>query len=73
MNDPIFQVDHLSLPPSILNDVSFTVERGRALTLSPPRLRYSPDCWSRAVSVVMIGYWRRATLCSALGKELAPC
>jgi len=45
VNDPIFQVDHLSLAypgrrgdpaPSILEDVSFTVERGRALTLVGP-------------------------------------
>ncbi len=45
MNDPIFQVDHLSLAypgrrgqpeAPILNDVSFTVERGRALTLVGP-------------------------------------
>jgi phosphonate transport system ATP-binding protein len=42
---PIFQVDHLSLAypgrrgypaAPILNDVSFTVERGRALTLVGP-------------------------------------
>ena len=45
MNDPIFQVDHLSLAypgrrgdpaPAILEDVSFTVECGRALTLVGP-------------------------------------
>ncbi len=45
MSDPIFQVDHLSLAypgrrgdraPAILEDVSFTVERGRALTLVGP-------------------------------------
>lgn len=45
MKDPIFQVDHLSLAypgrrgvptPSILEDVSFAVERGRALTLVGP-------------------------------------
>jgi putative ABC transport system ATP-binding protein len=45
VNDPIFQVDHLSLAypghrghPAvpILNDVSFTVGRGRALTLVGP-------------------------------------
>ena len=45
MNDPIFQVDHLSLAypgrrgqPSaeILHDISFTVERGHALTLVGP-------------------------------------
>jgi putative ABC transport system ATP-binding protein len=45
VNDPIFQVDHLSLAypgrrghpaATILNDVSFTVERGRALTLVGP-------------------------------------
>src|SRR2546430_10325771 len=45
MSDSIFEVDHLSLAypgsrggpaPSILDDVSFTVERGRALTLVGP-------------------------------------
>lgn len=45
MTDPIFQVEHLSLTyparpghaaPPILNDVSFTLERGRALTLVGP-------------------------------------
>jgi putative ABC transport system ATP-binding protein len=45
VNDPIFQVDHLSLAylgrrgdsaPAILEDVSFAVERGRALTLVGP-------------------------------------
>ena len=44
-NDPIFEVDHLSLDypggrghpaVEILNDVSFTVERGHALTLVGP-------------------------------------
>ncbi len=45
MSDPIFEVDHLSLaypgargqpPVPILKDVSFTVERGDALTLVGP-------------------------------------
>src|SRR5881396_3212579 len=45
MSDSNFEVDHLSLAypgsrggpaPSILDDVSFTVERGRALTLVGP-------------------------------------
>src|SRR6266571_8622102 len=45
MSDSIFEVDHLSLAypgsrggpaPSILDDVSFTVERGRALVLVGP-------------------------------------
>src|SRR3989442_12474476 len=45
MNDPIFEVEHLSLAypgrrgqpmAPILKDVSFTVERGRALTLVGP-------------------------------------
>lgn len=45
MNDPMFQVEHLSLaypgrrgspPAPILHDVSFTVPRGRALTLVGP-------------------------------------
>src|SRR2546427_12984603 len=45
MSDSIFEVDHLSLAypgsrggpaPSILDAVSFTVERGRALTLVGP-------------------------------------
>jgi ABC-type methionine transport system ATPase subunit len=45
VSDPIFQVDHLSLAypgrrgdsaRSILDDVSFTVERGRSLTLVGP-------------------------------------
>ena len=36
MSDSIFEVDHLSLAPSILDDVSFAVERGRALTLVGP-------------------------------------
>lgn len=45
VNDPIFEVDHLSLDypggrghptVEILNDISFSVERGRALTLVGP-------------------------------------
>lgn len=45
VNDPTFEVDHLSLvyagrrghpPAPILNDVSFTVERGHVLTLVGP-------------------------------------
>src|SRR2546428_10696297 len=45
MSDSIFEVDHLSLAypgshggpaPPILDDVSFSVERGRALTLVGP-------------------------------------
>jgi len=50
MNHPIFQVDHLSLAypgrrghsaAPILNDISFTMERGRALTLAARRDRAS--------------------------------
>jgi len=45
MNDPLFEIEHLALAypgrrgqpmASILKDVSFTVERGRALTLVGP-------------------------------------
>src|SRR5207245_6220446 len=35
MSEPIIQVEHLSLAP-ILEGVSFSVERGRALTLVGP-------------------------------------
>jgi ABC-type glutathione transport system ATPase component len=45
VTDPIFEVEHLSLTypghpghaaATILNDVSFSLERGRALTLVGP-------------------------------------